>query len=163
MKKLEYNTKSWHSRLYMSTYGLDRSELPDNICAYFWKLLLAIVLFIPSYIGHIVNLFVKNEQDRIPAGVTSLITLFTTVFGIPFLENDAFTYINIIKSHFLGILVVLTATSILIVGGLIGMGVDYLYKKFKRSSKLNPSTNPIKEGFKAFKGKYCSKIEWTNK
>lgn len=48
MKKLEYNIKSWHSRLYMSTYGKEEYELPNNICAYFWKLVLAIILFVPS-------------------------------------------------------------------------------------------------------------------
>lgn len=41
---MQLQTSSWHSRLYTFTYS---KMLPQSLCPYFWKLVLAMVLFIP--------------------------------------------------------------------------------------------------------------------
>src|ERR1700721_1251272 len=47
---MELSSTSWHSKLYMFTYN---SSLPISLCPYFWKLVLAIVLFIPLTVFYI--------------------------------------------------------------------------------------------------------------
>lgn len=50
--------------LYQFTYN---SKLPQNLCPYFWKLVLALVLFIPYLIiklpSYIENLFAKDYRE----------------------------------------------------------------------------------------------------
>jgi hypothetical protein len=49
---MELSTKSWHARLYKLTYGLKYGYLPSNLCPYFWKLVVAIILFLPLMTWH---------------------------------------------------------------------------------------------------------------
>lgn len=63
MKSLKYNKNSWHSKLYMSTYGTSDIWLPENICKYFWQLVIAIIFFIPSWPGHLYNRFIVKHNE----------------------------------------------------------------------------------------------------
>ena len=44
---MKANKKSIHTKLYKFTY---KSNLPDNLCPYFWKLVAGILMFIPNLI-----------------------------------------------------------------------------------------------------------------
>lgn len=62
---MKASRKSLHAWLYKFTYT---SDLPKNLCPYFWKLLWAIVVFIPNAIiqlsARIVDLFEKSKYGH---------------------------------------------------------------------------------------------------
>lgn len=51
--KLTLNIHGSLARLYMEFYNT--SDLPNNLCAYFWKLVVAIIFSIPCYPAMIIN------------------------------------------------------------------------------------------------------------
>ena len=44
---MELKLNSWYVWLWNYTYN---KQLPSNLCPFFWKLILAIILFIPNFI-----------------------------------------------------------------------------------------------------------------
>lgn len=58
-------TDSTHAKLYKFTYT---SDLPKNLCPYFWKLVGAVIVFIPNFILQlpflIVGLFDKDTNEH---------------------------------------------------------------------------------------------------
>lgn len=55
---------SIHAMIYKFTY---KSDLPNNLCPYFWKVILGIILFIPNFIIQfpilLIQLFQKDKDD----------------------------------------------------------------------------------------------------
>ncbi len=90
---MEFSKKAWHSLLYKSTFGT--TLLPDNICNYFWWLLLAIILFPLCIYGHIINLFLK-EKDKFPASNTLYLPIIFASIGSQINHNtNAFGWLLI--------------------------------------------------------------------
>lgn len=160
MKALQFNKKSWHGILWVSTYG---GNLPDNICAYFWSLLGAILLFPAAIIGHIINLF----KQEVKAGYWALYPLACIILGCITVFDAGkryfvHTHITLWYLLFVGFLVSIGILAILAILGVI------MWYMEERDSKRGPKEkkikvnkpNPLIEGFKSFKGKYCSKITW---
>jgi|GEM_PF-5247768 len=122
--------KSWHSWLFRSTYGV---PLPQNLCTYFWGVVLAVILAVPFAITHIVHIFTKKRHfthlwfSIIPYWVFNLSMNWRYVFVL------------------LGIVVL---------SGL-GFALSLLMPSLK-----SENDNLFIERFKAFKGKYCPKINW---
>ncbi len=46
--KIDFDTNSWHARLYRFTYN---SEPQDSLCPYFWSIVYATIMFPFSYLG----------------------------------------------------------------------------------------------------------------
>lgn len=154
MESLNYKIKSWHAWLFKSTYGKEDYELPKSICDYFWLLLLAIIIAIPSYIGHIHNAFSKN---KFPAWIFSVVTLFSFLLPFGIYDEQAETF-GLFKLHFIGLGFILGIIVALCILGLIAAGFDYLINKYR--NKTENVKNPLVEGFNSFKEKYCKKINW---
>jgi len=81
---MELKTKSWYVWLWEYTYAED---LPNNLCPFFWKLIVAMLLFIPNVIFRIpvtiFNLFatypIKRGDDRTGNGIGTWLVLFAIV------------------------------------------------------------------------------------
>ncbi len=164
MKELKMSKKSWHGRLYESTY--DPMRLPDNICAYWWKLLVAIILFIPCWAGHVYNLIAKGSIKaivttwHIPAALMCTVMWATEYYPKGHTPQWIQTWGWYPVGIAIGLSVLILGITALAIFGLLAWGIDRLIgKKWKLSNKAKKS-NPIWEGLKAWKGKYCSKITW---
>jgi hypothetical protein len=183
---LRPKSKSFHAKVYKSTYGCDR--LPNNLCGYFWANVLAFLLLIPSFPGHIINMIRRNndvqsiwtaihfplalligsllvDEKKMKAGTTSLWTLYG--WGMLLI-------LSMVVGIFLTALVVFWVNE---------MQEKRMWKKYYKLQKEYPEMHSgqiwemieadkyrklerrkkrflIIEWFKAFKGKYCPKLEW---
>ena len=161
MKFSEYKINSWHSILYRSTYGAN--SLPYNICTYFWSLLFAILIAPISWIGHGINLIRRKFECKAGYWAIHFIPVMLIGWAIAWEKTDPF---NFWKSYGFGLLVLLVVA--IIIAALIGLA--FLKQEFEewldkirddRPKKIKiKKPNPLIEGFKAFKGKYCTKIYW---
>lgn len=160
MKSLEFNTKSWHSRLYQSTYG---SGLPSTICGYFWKLLLAILVAIPCWPAHAFNIITKEYST----GIVAVIHVPLLIVAGAFLHmEEKVGTTPLYTLYWQGIIVIIGFSIALTIGILICLFIGNLYEyltqsAFKKKKKKEKKPSPITEGWKAFIGKYCTPINWT--
>lgn len=88
---MEISKKSWHfwvySHFYM--YATETYWLPKNLCPYFWKLMLALVLFIPltifllpyTLLTFVISLIDKEEEFSYPVYVEDFFKGLFTNFG----------------------------------------------------------------------------------
>jgi hypothetical protein len=178
---LNYSSTSWHARLYISSYGIkgENPYLPNNICVYFWKLLLAIILFIPAYIGHIMNFFKKGKLSYHNEGYIAIwSSVQLPIFLLMgFAMKNAGDSASVIKFSFghdyitgilwsmVWVICIAIVIFLIIYGEKLGDYISSSLRKMRRrkgieKDMLIPRSNPIIDGFEAFKGKYCSKIGW---
>lgn len=158
---MKASTKSLHTLLYKFTY---KSKLPINLCPYFWKLVWAIIVFIPNLILQlpivIYSLFDKTIIDT--PGENRSRGLFIYLFIIMLFGYLYITY-HWIKAMFkcysyndhivfMGIVI----NCIIAFGAL----VLYITYRFKNRSKKDVDPSIIGEFIKAKYGKYCPKIDW---
>ena len=164
MKPKEYNSKSWHAILYKSSYGQNiwdgEDILPDNICEYGKKLILAMLLFVIAWPGHLINLLKRTyEVDAIWFAIHFPIVLLIG-FGI-FGGTEGHREFHFWAQYGMGFIT--TIVMIVILFCFIAVsnwweGVKLFPKRSKEVKEKTPS--PIIEWYKAFKGKYCAKINW---
>lgn len=158
---MKANKNSIHSKLYYFTYD---SDLPDNLCPYFWKLLFAFLVFIPNLIIKfpyfiLDKLFFKHEYntstDQTAKGLMTWILLFI-IYSISFVNwhlikaiFNCYSYISECANLALGFdIICLIIISIII--------YNYHVKKDMISDTINI---PI-EFIKAKYNNYCPKIDW---
>lgn len=176
--KLTLNPNGFTAKLWRSTYN---RRLPQSLCPYFWTTLLAYILAIPSWPGHLINAIVKwsdNEGDEI--------TAYWSAFHVPFCLGvgasliDATNNTPLYKAYLAGILLLIIIGVAFFVIGFIVMFCKFIMEeydeyKFNRMYKkglvneygelLNREPKVKKPGMvktyiKAFLGKYCPQIEW---
>lgn len=163
---MKANKKSIHARLYKFTYS---SDLPDNLCPYFWKLIAGILMFIPNLILQLPilifdffnNLFNEKSDnncgDRRTYGgsfYVCLLILFlygsTTYYWFKAMFNsysydeglaNAGMIVNVIIIFFI---------------------LRYFYYKLKSSKEHEEQPSIILEFVKAKYHKYCPKIDWND-
>ena len=58
---MKADSKSLHARLYKFTYS---SDLPVNLCPYFWKLVWGVIILIPNFIIQLPILIYHIFQDK---------------------------------------------------------------------------------------------------
>lgn len=173
MKTLKYKVETPWNWLILSTFsgGLDK-----NICGWFWKLLATIVLFPFMLHLHIFNLGnflgTKNKQywwrdgnDEINFYHGFPIMIVTIVLGL-LCSVKLFLTGNIglaILSYILGPWILIGGFLLFLLAG------DFLWSQAKKL-KIFPHKKPKKqrewalvEGFKSWKDKKCTKIEWNYK
>lgn len=179
MKSAKVNAKGFTTWLWLSTYGKSKCDLPKNFCDFFWSSVLSYIIAIFAWPGHLVNI---KDTSRTKA--------WAWIFHIPvayimatamFEEKDiSFNFVF----YLWGLLVTVIAIVAIIITVVIVMALielkDWIREKineryrekerqlreqglFSEEADSNESRQlGIITWWKAFKGKYCPKIEWQN-
>lgn len=159
---MKANRNSLHAKLYEFTYT---SDLPINLCPYFWKLVWATIIFIPNFIlqlpALIIILFTKHSHDygerRNMGGATYLILMILFLYLLP--------TINWIKAIFN---CYSYAQDLAIIGGIMNtiifiasasFFIKYLLKK-RNKQIVEKQPSIVAEFIKAKYNRYCPKIDW---
>lgn len=160
---ITYKATSWHARLYKSTYGT--YILPKNICNYFWKLIVAILVAIPSWPGHLINFFERGFYPM-KAIVSAIHVPVAIILGASFWKSKL-SFVSFFSDYFTGLVII-----ILLIGAgalliLITFYLGVLIEKLKKliyikrtATHRQKNESVLVSGFKAVKNKYCSKIDW---
>jgi hypothetical protein len=165
------NSNSFHAKLYRWFYGTDK--LPESLCPYFWKLVIAYILFIPFGILTLpYEIFsrtgdVVEDDECISYRIGSSLVLYFMLFLIVCLLSSIslFWYFNPKDRIFTNIQVGGLIAWIVIFGVVIYEFFKYLRNKWIYKSYFKEKTDNIITSFvKAKYNKYCPKITWvTNK
>lgn len=180
---MKLNANSLNAKLYCWFYGVGSYELPNNLCPYFWKLVLAWILVLPY--GLLCTPFILTHElfsesyrngdsefgERIGISVIMYIMLYG-LFALGVAVGALFT--TYAKGGFFymvlpgGIILWIALTGIGIY-----QGVKALVQKLRKPKKvydengyrIYPEKKPnlVVEFVKAKYNKYCPKITWTNK
>lgn len=168
MKQAKFNLNSWHYKFYKFVTGSYRK--PQNLCPYFWKLVLIISaswFLLPVYIVQIFNKDWKGD-DTFDDGigekflVSLLLWMVTVLFFLPsvaLLEGLGVPIWIFILTAFLFWTAV--ACSLFILYNII-VGVDKLIKKFRKVERISNTTGLIESRFDAWYHNHCPKIEWVD-
>lgn len=157
---MEINKNTWHAKFYYWSY----KDRPDSLCPYFWKLLLAIVFLPLTWLGYIIPYFRKNLYMTISTYIMITASAYLFVFMGYILGYEYFRGLSLVVATAIGTLVFVLGTSLLLLFGWFVL--IYLPEKLSKQrinswyEKKEPKTNLIKERYKAFKGRYCPKIDW---
>lgn len=170
------NQNSTSARLYKWLYSAE--SLPNNLCPYFWKVVLAYLIIIPYTLlalPYLIGLAISKESSkndsfgkRIGIGFVLYFFMWCAASVLCFIAMFFITPVRHSLYEFMAML-----------GGLVcfvclAIGVGYLideYKENRRKSKIKynehgyriykePKSNLIVEFVKAKYGKYCPKIDW---
>lgn len=158
---MKANTNSWHSKLYSLTYS---KRLPDNLCPYFWKLIIAIIVFIPNIIIQfpcfIIPYFKEDDcKEKRIIGFCSYFILLTVSSIIYLNYNLVKAIFNCYSysSELANITAVFEVVILLAIGTILGSNYYSDHRVYKEKTP-----NILTEFIKAKYGKYCPKIEWIN-
>ena len=157
---MNLKTNSWYVWLWKYTYS---TSLPSNLCPFFWKLILAIVLFIPNVILRIpttvTNIINKDcvEEKRTLYGILVYICISAVMIICYAVYNWALWLFNAYSydghAAFGGGLFLIT--------GFAGVIVYYYEeKKITLSIKESIKNNILINITKAWYNKRCPKINW---
>lgn len=163
---MEFNISknSFNSKLYRSTYG--KNSLPMSLCPYFHKSILAWIIMLLSWPGHIENI-VKKRYD---VKAWQWAFHFPIAVGLPLMIATKVYTDSIVLSHDFMKLYIIGLVSIIIFIGII-IGITFLVIKigdlfnkikFTRENFKIVERRPslIKGYWTAFKDKVCPKIKW---
>lgn len=170
MNSLKFKHNSWHAWLWTNTYG--DKKLPDNICSYFWSLVFAIVTAPLNVVGHLFNIIngrTYRKQNVLLGIVFNILWVIGYIVWEIYISNNKDThfygawYIIILKCiGGVGIILGFIVSVFLVMTGIV-LSVQWIHKKIKslfKDKQTQEKPNPLIEGWKAFKGKYCSRINW---
>ena len=159
---MKASTKSWHYLLYRSTYV---KYPPNNLCPYFWSLIIAILLYIPITIlrlPELIRMLIMERKIEIDEKTSAMGANMWVIITI--LSGFTILHINLIKAMFntysydsslANITVIIDLIIIAIVAG------HLIYKNIYEKEP-NKETNIVEEFIKAKYYKYCPKIEWVD-
>lgn len=183
---MKLNANSLSAKLYCWFYGKPKNYLPNNLCPYFWKLVLAWVLLVPYslfctlYIltSEIFNDNYKNGDHKsgerigmsaILNGIVFMLLLMINVVVCFFVDYTP-------KSIFSALLPPGIMVWVVVICFSIYYGIKALVEHIKDrriprdengytiySGYKEKKPNLMVEFVKAKYGKYCPKIDWTNK
>lgn len=147
--------KSWHYWIYKQFF----KWTPTNLCPYFWKTVIAFIIFPVAFIFALpwalvtilINDPLENEDDKRLGRMAGL--GFFTWFALWLL-------ISMILMFFTKSSVTQAAGAVgwVITGTvIIGSFIDYMVRKSRTKPKRSTL---VGEFIKAKKGKYCPKIDW---
>ena len=166
---------SLHAKLYNFTYN---SSLPDSLCPYFWKLVFAVIMFIPNFILQLPALigtfiFKSKEDDSFENRKTGLaiyvVLVLVTCFIIANVHFTKCLLLHAYNKEWLNIAVVCDLVVIIVLIGWLFTVIKeqyfiFKYKEqyfiFKYKKSHLKKDNIITEYIKAKYNKYCPKIEW---
>ncbi len=143
MKTIEFKSKSWHSILYKSSY----SNLPEDTFVYYKKLILAMLLFLPSISGHIINLIYRRYKVKsIWVSVHLPIAYFIGHLIIN-VGRENINY-NFLHAYGLGFLVICISLIACVFMFLVMYIIGYILEKIRSLIKIDMN-------------RYCKKIKWS--
>lgn len=148
---------SLHAKIYKTVYG---DRFPNNLCPYFWKMVLSLIIIIPLLLISLPKIILdkinKNESEPLVNAENwgggfgiyiALFAVFTMIYCwfFPFRGNDL---ASIGYAIWIGI-------------GIVTLGIS-LAKLIDMYRERNKEKNPsiVSEFIKAKKNKYCPKINW---
>ena|SRR5688572_4544682 len=174
---MNLSEKSWHAKLYYLTFGED-SNLPNNLCPYFWKLVLCLIIFIPFslwyfllFIFYFVRNIIQDEGDYISEdGYLSEQFIFATMCNLVIflLFCMAYVWLMPLTSKFnsfqaFGII----GYVLLLIGAFIAIREYWKehrpYKRPTEEEYKEPRPSILIEFIKAKYNRYCPKIDWDKK
>lgn len=160
--------KSWHTILYKNTY----QGLPDSLCPYFWKLLIAMLLLPITWGGYVIPNIRYTKSIFLNFMTTvCFYTIGYIIYNIslsiyPEQEGiwEMLLGITVATGYIVGVTVAISAIFILIY--LASTYISDTTKSVMYKRRLTNEDKPKKtyiliEWYKAFKGKYCPKINWS--
>jgi|LakMenEpi03Aug12_release.lakeMendotaPanAssembly.Ray.scaffolds.fasta_scaffold1349556_1 hypothetical protein len=170
------NQNSTSARLYKWLYGTQ--DLPNNLCPYFWKVVLAYLVIVPYILlalPYLIVLAIYKESSkddsfgkRIGIGFVLYFSIWCAASALCFIAMFFVTPTRHSLYEFMSLM-----GSLIWLIGLV-LGGNHLwdeYKERKRTSRIRyneygyriyeePKSNLIVEFVKAKYGKYCPKINW---
>jgi len=156
---------SWHAKLYLFSYD---SKLPDNLCPYFWKVILGAILFVPRLIFRLPYYGMEkigvSSYEPVKRDQTSLGFMGWVICDLLFLLMYI-TY-HLIKAMFGAYSYNSDAANlgILIYSGMVCVVLYIKINSYrKRYSETKSEPGLIKSFIKAKYNKLCPRIEWTDK
>lgn len=158
---MKLNLNSWHAKLYKNSYN----GLPETLCPYFWKLLLAIVLLPITFVGYLFP-FIREAKSLFLNFLATFIAaaIIVTSYGL----GENFIEYCSLKDQIIGFMIGL-GTMILVFAAITAILFvifyldDYLEdRKYQRRWNRNEPKKQwiIVEWWKGFYGKYCPRINW---
>lgn len=168
---MELNRNSISARVYREVYNT--RHMPESLCPYFWKLVLAyplIVVLLPLLIPTWITLKFQDDADKdFPIGAKAVMGALLYGFGFVifmigvFISSFWVTYYiktPMYQFYFCGGFITLilgVAGGYLLVKSLI---VNRKYKRKFNNEYVEEKPNLIVEFVKAKYNKYCPKITW---
>ena len=157
--EVKFNKKSWHSNVYAALYG---NNLPDNLCAYFWKTLFAIVT-LPAWCIASKSANCSPPAEKVLMGGALNTIMFVLVFSFASVSVEKLTTTAPIWLYFL--MPYLTIIGIILTVSLLFLLIYccmIVYEKFesRRNSKDTKTDGFFTSKIRATKNKYCPKIIW---
>ena len=179
----KFNANSILIKYYLNFYR--ESFLPNNLCTYTWKLLLALICWIfvwtaiyinkktaPLIYDKINNIYHRNLKTSISTSNGILLNWILLIFGVFLFNNKKIIYIdNLFLSYCLSIITVFIIYHIgffIIIKSIKNMPKTVKVKKIKKikiKKEKNPNNifNLISARYRAFKDNNCPLIEWEYK
>lgn len=167
---MKFSKNSWHTKIYQLTFA--NGSLPNNLCPYFWKLVVAIIVFvlwgwfyIPAFIANRIVSKIEKEDDKLGAEKG----FFSIFFGIALAIN--FILYLLLSCVLFWIYPhdqiwqlggALTATLLTVIGIilLVEWRKRIREKNPKKTAMVKKKPNIFVEFVKAKYNRYCPKIEW---
>jgi hypothetical protein len=137
MKTLQFNRNSWHYKLVNKVFGFNADYDRADICSYTRKVLLAMFMIV---VFAVAVLLVTYLAGNFIGYIVASIINFTIINPDP-------------EPVIVG--------TLLIIGTCFWLAPIIANKTHRVSDKISDSF--ICEAYKSFKGKYCAKIEFTDK
>jgi hypothetical protein len=164
---MKASKSSIHARLYKFTYEYC---LPESLCPYFWKLVIAVILFIPNFIIQlpfiVASFFIKRDDDsqfdvgehRL-FGFAGWVLIFVAYIYIVSLFHlvkatlGCYSYDHRIANAGLFLVLLTIAVCLCIV-------LYYRRKNKPKKERKEPKPSIVAEFIKAKYNRYCPHIEW---
>lgn len=166
---MKLNKNSISSKVYK--YFYNKKTLPDNLCPYFWKLVLAYLITIIFAPFHVIPLCSKQYREDFKENLFFTIQILIVIFIISAIFNPLLLIWTIptkqsLLSTYISIGIAVDGTIIFILFCYFITKLIDLIKSisYKRVVTDKVKTDNILISFiKAKYNKYCPQIEWTDK
>jgi len=164
---MKADSKSLHARLYKFTYS---SDLPVNLCPYFWKLVWGVIILIPNFIIQlpilIYHLFKSKNYRRCETPGDNRGNGIAVWIGLALLTGYIYLHYHMVKAVFNAysydsdLATIGTIMDIVLL--LIFLGLWYSEWR-KANPKEEKPPGVVQEFIKAKYNNYCPKLEWDKK
>ena len=151
---MELKLNSWYVWLWNYTYD---TRLPDNLCPFFWKLVLAIILFIPNVILrlplNILKIFNKNIE--VESGIGAFVWL--VFISVTLITYAIFHWILWLVNSYNYDSGAASAGGFIIIATVL---CSIYYYLFESDKSINLNNNILITYTKSVYNKHCPRINW---
>jgi len=149
---MKLTKNSWHYNWWMLNFSEYSKEPNKNFCDYFWALVLSVVLFPITAPSLLIKKIAKSDTNiKEHVGITLVLYLVTLlIFAVVKLST---------QQPIVMLIIVAAIAAVALMWLLLHYFVD-VFPNTKFANNLSEIGDIGKEGWLAFKGKYCPKVEW---